>query len=233
MYEKVFEQTERLFKPVGEIWALQAQAAETLARKQTSMVADLWNQGVMTLQSIPSQKNIEDVWKLQQEYWENLNGSMREMMEDTQGILLDTNQKITEVLQKTAPEAGAAIKGTAEDIAETAMKTAKKTAPEAAAVIKDVATEIANTAMDESRKAASVAESAASAASAPTKVTPPVPVKPMAEAIKSATTRKDSGGDKKAAAAAPAKTASSSRGGKSDQATKAGANTENKAGKLL
>lgn len=208
MYEKVFEQTERLFKPVGEIWALQAQAAETLARKQTTMVADLWNQGVMTLQSIPTQRNIEDVWKLQQEYWENLNGCVREMMEDTQGILLDTNQKITEVLQKTAPEAGAAIKGAAKDIAETATNAAKKAAPVA-------------------KKAAATAAAPAKAAA---KATPPVPVKPMAEAIKSASAGKDAGGDKKAAVA-PAKTASD--GNKSDQSAKAGAAAEDKAGKLL
>lgn len=209
MYEKVFEQTERLFKPVGEIWALQAQAAESLARKQTSMVADLWNQGVMTLQSIPSQKNMEDMWKLQQEYWENLNGCMREMVEDTQGILLDTNQKINEVLQKAAPEAGAAMKGAAKDIAETATNAAKKAAPAA-------------------KKAAATAAAPAKAAA---KSTPPTPVKPMAEAIKSATSgdKKDSNTDKKAAAA-PAKSASNDSN-KSDQSGKTGA--DDKAGKLL
>lgn len=209
MYEKVFEQTERLFKPVGEIWALQAQAAESLARKQSSMVADLWNQGVMTLQSIPTQKNIEDVWKLQQEYWENLNGCMREMMEDTQGILLDTNQKINEVLQKAAPEAGAAIKGAAENIAETATNAAKKAAPMA-------------------KKMATAATPAKSAA----KGTPPMPVKPIAEAIKSATTGKDASTDKKTAAAS-IKTPVASEGNKSDGTAKAGSGAEDKAGKLL
>ena len=216
MYEKVFEQTERLFKPVGEIWALQAQAAESLARKQSSMVADLWNQGVMTLQSIPTQKNIEDVWKLQQEYWENLNGCMREMMEDTQGILLDTNQKINEVLQKAAPETGAAIKGAAENIAETATNVAKKAEP--------------------------IAKKAAATAPAPTKAaakgTPPVPVKPMAEAIKTATTGKESSGDKKAAAApikasAPSGGNKSEGGNKSGPSTKSGAGPDDKAGKLI
>lgn len=210
MYEKVFEQTERLFKPVGEIWALQAQAAESLARKQSSMVADLWNQGVMTLQSIPTQKNIEDVWKLQQQYWENLNGCMREMMEDTQGILLDTNQKINEVLQNAAPEAGAAIKGAAENIAETATNAAKKAAP--------------------------MAKKMAAAATAPAKSvakgTPPMPVKPMAEAIKSATTGKDASADKKTAAAS-IKTPVASEGNKADGTAKASSGAEDKAGKLL
>lgn len=210
MYEKVFEQTERLFKPVGEIWALQAQAAETLARKQTTMVTDLWNQSVMALQSIPGQRNIEDVWKLQQEYWENLNGCMREMIEDTQGILLDTNQKITEVLQKTAPEASATLKGAAKDIADAATNTARKAAP--------------------------IAKKAVATAAAPTKTaaktTPSVPVKPMAEAIKSAAAGKDSAGDKKGVAGA-VKTASSIDAGKSDSSVKASAGAEEKSGKLL
>ncbi len=217
MYEKVFEQTERLFKPVGEIWALQAQAAESLARKQSSLVADLWNQGVMTLQSIPTQKNIEDVWKLQQEYWENLNGCMREMMEDSQGILLDTNQKINEVLQKAAPETGTAIKSAAENIAEATANAAEKVAP--------------------------VAKKAVAAATAPVKTAakgnPPVPVKPMAEAIKTATTGKDTSSDKKTAAASVKaaivsegnKTAS--EGKKADGSAKRGNGAEEKAGKLL
>lgn len=217
MYEKVFEQTERLFKPVGEIWALQAQAAESLARKQSSLVADLWNQGVMTLQSIPTQKNIEDVWKLQQEYWENLNGCMREMMEDSQGILLDTNQKINEVLQKAAPETGAAIKSAAENIAETTANAAKK--------------------------AASVAKKAVAAATAPVKTaakgTPPVPVKPMAEAIKTATTGKDTSTDKKTSAASVKAAIISegnkvaSEGKKADGSAKPGNGAEEKAEKLL
>lgn len=222
MYEKVFEQTERLFKPVGEIWTLQAQAAESLARKQTSIAADLWNQGVMTLQSIPTQKNIEDVWKLQQDYWENLSGSMREMMEDTQGILLDTNQKINEVLQKAAPETGAVIKGAAENIAEAATNVAKnKPAPAA------------------KKPAAAAAAPTKAVAKATTKATPPVPIKPMAEAIKSANEGKDSAGiskntnsDKKAVVA-PAKTTSSADGSKPDATAKSGAGVEDKAGKLL
>ena len=200
MYEKVFEQTERLFKPASEIWALQAQAAESLARQQTSTVAGLWNQGMAALQSIPAQKNIEDVWKLQQEYWENLSGCMREMVEDTQGILLETNQKINEVLQKAAPEAGAAIKGAAENVAEVAVNAAEKAAP---AVKK--ATEVA---------AEVPVETAA-------KATLPLPEKPMAEAIKSASTRQESGSDRKVAGAV-AKMAASTEEDKSASPAKSG-----------
>lgn len=211
MYEKVFEQTERFFKPVGEIWALQAQAAETLARKQTSIITDVWNQGVLALQSIPAQKNFEDVWKLQQDYWENLNGSMREMIEDTQGILLDTNQKITEVLQKVAPEAGALVKGVAENIASSATSVAKKASPIA-------------------KKAAAVATAVPAKAA---KAAPPV--KPIAEAIKSVSAGKEPSGDKKALQA-PATAAASLSGGKSDQAAKFAdnkASTDDKTGTPL
>lgn len=129
MYEKVFEQTERLFKPLNEIWALQAQTAETLARRQSSVFVDAWNQGVLALQNIPAQRNVEDVFKLQQEYWENLNGSVRELVEDTQSILLDTNQKITEILQGTAPNTEKAVTEAARNIADNAIATSKKVAP--------------------------------------------------------------------------------------------------------
>jgi Predicted membrane protein len=217
MYEKVFEQTERFFKPVGEIWALQAQAAETLARKQTSILTDVWNQGVTTLQSIPAQKNFEDVWKLQQEYWENVSGSMREMIEDSQGILLDTNQKITEVLQKAAPEAGAVVKGAAETIAEKATAVAKK----AQAPAKKAAAPAAAT--------APVPAPASAPAKAAAKVAaPPVPVKPIADAVKSASSGKDAGTDKKAAPVA-----AKAESGKPEQTAKSGSASDGKTGKLL
>lgn len=216
MYEKVFEQTERFFKPVGEIWALQAQAAETLARKQTSILADVWNQGVTTLQSIPAQKNFEDVWKLQQEYWENVSGSMREMIEDSQGILLDTNQKITEVLQKAAPEAGAVVKGAAETIAEKATAVAKKAQAPAKKAAAPAA--VATPAPVPAKAAAAAAKVAA----------PPVPVKPIADAVKSASSGKDAGADKKAAPIA-AKVES----GKAEQNAKSGSASDGKTGKLL
>lgn len=213
MYEKVFEQTERFFKPVGEIWALQAQAAETLAKKQTSILTDVWNQGVTALQSMPAQKNFEGVWKLQQEYWENVSGSVREMIEDTQGILLDTNQKITEVLQKAAPEAGAVVKDAAETVAEKATAVAKK-------------------AQVPAKKATAPVE-AATSASTPVKAAakvaaPPVPVKPIADAVKSASSGKDAGTDKKAAPLA-----AKVDGGKPEQTAKSGAASDGKSGKLL
>jgi hypothetical protein len=210
MYEKVFEQTERFFKPVGEIWALQAQAAETLARKQTAILTDVWNQGVTTLQSLPGQKNFEDVWKLQQAYWENVGGSVREMIEDTQGILLDTNQKITEVLHKAAPEAGAVVKGAAEAIAEKATSVAKKAPAPPKTATAPVAT-----------PAPAPAKSAKVAA-------PPVPVKPIADAVKSASSGKDSGIEKKAAPMA-----AKVDGGKPEKETKSGSAPDGKTGKLL
>jgi hypothetical protein len=213
MYEKVFEQTERLFKPVSEIWALQAQAAESLARKQTTVIADVWNQGVITLQNIPAQSNFEGIWKLQQAYWENLNGYMREMIDDTQGILLDTNQKITEVLQKAAPEAGAVVKGAAETVAEKAASVAKKAQAPAKKAALPV---LADTPAPVPAKAAA-------------KVTaPPVPVKPIADAVKSASSGKGAGADKNAVPVA-----AKVDGGKAEQTAKSASASDGKAGKLI
>lgn len=105
MYEKLFEQSERVFKPFGEIWALQAQAAETLAKKQTSVLTDVWNQGVLALQNLPGQKSVEEVFKLQQSYWENLQDSLQELFGSTQDVVLETNRKISAVLQKSSDSA--------------------------------------------------------------------------------------------------------------------------------
>ena len=130
MYEKLFEQSERVFKPFGEIWALQAQAAETIAKKQTSVLTDVWNQGVLALQNLPGQKSVEDVFKLQQAYWSNMQGSWQELFGDAQNVVLETNRKISAVLQKSTDSAGKTwVKATAPASIKPSSLPVKKAAP--------------------------------------------------------------------------------------------------------
>lgn len=132
MYEKLFDQSERLFKPFSEIWALQAQAAETLAKTHASVMAEAWNQGVLALQNIPNQKSVEDVFKLQQSYWETLQENLQEMFDNTQGVIMETNRKISAVFQQSTDAAGSsavkAIKSTPP--IKAAVESAKKVAPQ-------------------------------------------------------------------------------------------------------
>lgn len=128
MYEKMFEQSERLFKPFGDIWALQAQAAETLAKQHGSLMTDAWNQGVQTLQNIPGQKSVEDVFRLQQAYWENMQESWQELFESTQGVILETNRKISALLQESASAAGGATRKSLKPVVSPTAP-AKKSAP--------------------------------------------------------------------------------------------------------
>lgn len=133
MYEKLFDQSERLFKPFSEIWALQAQAAETLAKTHASVMTEAWNQGVLALQNIPAQKSVEDVFKLQQSYWETMQENLQEMFDNTQGVIMDTNRKISAVLQQSTDTAGSsAVKAikSAPPI-KAAVESAKKAAPQA------------------------------------------------------------------------------------------------------
>lgn len=131
MYEKLFEQSERLFKPFSEIWALQAQAAETLAKTHTAVITEAWNQGVLALQNIPAQKSAEDVYKLQQTYWVNVQESLQEMFDSAQEVFMETNRKISGVLQQSTDLVADA---TTKEIRSAAAKTSeplKKTMPAA------------------------------------------------------------------------------------------------------
>lgn len=232
MYEKAFEQTERLFKPLSEIWAVQAQTAETLVRRQSSVMVDVWNQGVLALQSIPGQRNIEDVLKLQKDYWENLSGTVRELVEDTQGILLETNQKITEILQSAAPEAGKAVKEAAKTVADNVIDASKKAAP-AAKKIAEASAPIAGAV------SAPIASSASAASPVPpTSVAAAVNAvssekKPETPAV-SAAAAKLSGKDEKKSPSksiTPPKTAASTKAIDAKSAAKSA--DDNKSGKLL
>lgn len=210
MYERIFEQTERLFRPWSEIWALQAEAAETLAKKQTTLMTDVWNQSVVALQSIPNQKNMEDVFKLQQEYWENLNGCVREMMEDTQGLLMETNQKISAVLHNSAPE----------PVNEMMNKAAESVPAKVMAASAKKAVQAGKKAAAAPTKAAAATTKAAS--SLPSKVAPSVAgaiqskaseaAKPVAAAVKPAEMKTEIKAD-------AAKPSAESAGGKSDTAS--------------
>jgi hypothetical protein len=101
VYTHLVEQTQRIFGPLGNIWFLQAEAVQNLAQKQSSMMTEAWTQGVATLQSLSAQKNVEDIFKKQEEYWSGLNDAVIELMEDTQGTLTETNQKIAQLMRES------------------------------------------------------------------------------------------------------------------------------------
>ncbi len=185
MYEKIFEQTERLFKPISEIWALQTEAAEALARKQSSVITDVWNQGVVALQNIPGQKNIQDVFKLQQEYWENVNGSMRELMQDTQGVLLETNQKISAVLQKSTPNpvGNAVEQATIAMPAKAMAEIPKKVAPAIKKAVTPAAKPGASAVKGAPKAAAAVPAKAASSVAAAIQKKAPEAAQPLAAVV--------------------------------------------------
>jgi hypothetical protein len=137
MYEKLFEQSERVFKPFGEIWALQAEAAETIAKKQTSVLTDAWNQGVLALQNLPGQKSVEDVFRLQQAYWTNMQDSWQELFGNAQNIVLETNRKISAVLQKSTDSVD---KTWVKAAASTPIKPSSSSATKAAISVKKAVT---------------------------------------------------------------------------------------------
>jgi membrane protein involved in colicin uptake len=97
------------------------------------LMTDIWNQGVHALQNLPGQKSVEDVFKLQQDYWDVMQGGFQELLESSQNVLQETNRKITAVLQKSTDTAGntaaKAVKTPAP--VKAAADAAKKAAPSA------------------------------------------------------------------------------------------------------
>jgi len=181
MYEKLFEHSERLFKPFSEIWAIQAQAAETLAKTHTTVIADAWNQGVLALQNIPTQKNVEDVFKLQQAYWENMQESFQEMFDSAQGVIMETNRKISNVLQQST-----------DSVTNATVKDLQSSAP-------------AKTSGEPLKKAAPAAKNAAASAKIPP-APPKSAAKPVAPAKAAAPHSSKSAGSIRPAAKSDAKT---------------------------
>lgn len=102
MFERYFEQTEHYFRPMNEIWALQVQAAESMARTNSSLVSELWRGGLTLAQSLPAQKGLDDALELHQKFWEGFSERMKHAAGENQTLLTDVNQKIADVMQSKA-----------------------------------------------------------------------------------------------------------------------------------
>lgn len=102
MFEQYLEQTERFFRPMNEIWALQTQAAETLSKTNSALFSEAWQGGVTLAQSLAAQKSFDDALKLQQQYWQGLTQKVQHAAEENQSVLTNVNQKIADVMQNTS-----------------------------------------------------------------------------------------------------------------------------------
>lgn len=138
MFERYFEQTEHYFRPMNEIWALQVQAAESMARTNSSLVSELWRGGLTLAQSLPAQKGLDDALELHQKFWEGFSERMKHAAGENQTLLTDVNQKIADVMQSKAG-AGSAQ---ATPVQKTGVQASPRVVTEAAGnALKDVTPE--------------------------------------------------------------------------------------------
>lgn len=167
MFEKYFEQTERFFRPMNEIWSLQSQAAESISKTNSALMTEVWQGGWDFAQSLSSQKNFDDALKLQQEYWDLLTHKLQHAADENQSLLTDVNQKIADVIQqpdrKGRSTDAAAAAGKAKSTA--GSSSAKSEASKKSSTAAKTSSSKASSAKSETAKKSTASESGAASAS--------------------------------------------------------------------
>lgn len=108
MYEKLFEQAENFFKPIGEIWSIQTQAMEAISQQQSTMISGVLEDSLNYTQHLSGRGGVDSFWCAQQDYLEGLGGRIKSAAEESMDLMASSNEKVGAILQDAFPATSAA-----------------------------------------------------------------------------------------------------------------------------
>lgn len=134
MYEKVFEQAESFFKPMTEIFELNAEALDNLRVKQADLVNEVLVDSIEYARGLSKPNiDIDSFVETQQAYWEGLRSKLTTNAQDSYELISDVQGKVGELLQGAFDTQELAALTPAKPKAPAKKKpAAKKAAPKAA-----------------------------------------------------------------------------------------------------
>ncbi len=136
MFDKMVEQTQQAFKPMSDVFALNAEVMEKLAEKQASFFSDVMNDGLSYAKELADQKDLAGLYELQKSYAEDFQSKVMATAKDSYGLLTDAQEKTGDMLKDVFGEympmmtasVPTATKTTVKKAAKTTAKTAEKAA---------------------------------------------------------------------------------------------------------
>lgn len=133
MYEKVFEQAGSFFKPMSDIFQLNAETLDTLRVKQTDLVQEVVADSIEYAKGVSKPNlDVDTFVEAQQAYWEGLRSKITSNAQDSYDLISDAQGKVGELIQGAWEVAPAAVASKVE-AAPKKKPAAKKAAPKAKA----------------------------------------------------------------------------------------------------
>ncbi len=99
MFDKFSEQFGKSFKPVSELFAVNAKAMEKMVQQQTAYVTSVMNDGVTFTRSLADQKDLNGVLEVQKHYAEDLQEKFVSATKDAYALVTETQEQAGELLK--------------------------------------------------------------------------------------------------------------------------------------
>ncbi len=128
MFDKIAEQFQNSFQPMGELVAINAKALEQLAKQQTTLFTGVLNDGVAYAEGLSGQKDIAGIVEAQKVYAEGVQEKVVTAAKDAYAVMAETQEKAGEILKGAFTQA----KEAATAVTPVAPKAAPKAATKAA-----------------------------------------------------------------------------------------------------
>ncbi|WP_052692040.1 phasin family protein [Teredinibacter purpureus] len=98
MYEKLYEQVETLFKPFSDLMSINIETMDAVREKHVDLVNTLMERGLEHAKGMSTQQGLDDVFGMQQQYWESVQQTVSASAKDAFVLLNDSHEKMGEML---------------------------------------------------------------------------------------------------------------------------------------
>ena len=101
MYEKMYEQTESMFKPLTDIMSINLETLNTIREKQLDLVSGVMADTIEHAKGLSGTTDMDTICDAQKSYWETVQEKVSASTKDTFELLSDSQEKIVEMVQES------------------------------------------------------------------------------------------------------------------------------------
>ena len=102
MFDKVFEQSQKMFKPANELFTLSSKAFEEAAEKQKAFVTEMVNDNMAFIKELSAQKDFSGVYQAQKTYFQTVQDKMVAASTEAYELMSAQQEKAGEVIKSAA-----------------------------------------------------------------------------------------------------------------------------------
>lgn len=103
MNEKMSEQAQSAFKPIGDLWALDCQIMQEATEKQKDFFTDMLNENISYAKELGSQKDFSGVFQVQKSYLKGVQEKLINASTDACEFFASAHERTADTVKSSAP----------------------------------------------------------------------------------------------------------------------------------